>query len=187
MAGELAEDANRDGPSPELWGVIEQLIWQGDFQGKFQDKEWVREMYFDRIETINNAVPSERLIMWSSVWTAGSRSARRSESRCPTSRSRACTTRTSSARSSGWSRCRRSGRPTGSTSPARSRRGQRSKARASTASSTPPGPREASLARRSAPVGLRRSSSFSIAATIFRAHCSGSMPSSLEVSFMCGS
>ena len=64
MAGELAEDANREGPSPELWGVIEQLIWQGDFQGKFQDKEWVREMYFDRIETIKNAVPSERLIMW---------------------------------------------------------------------------------------------------------------------------
>ncbi|MET0512719.1 MAG: NAD(P)-binding domain-containing protein [Thermoleophilaceae bacterium] len=58
---------------------------------------------------------------------------------------------------------------TPSTSPARSRRGQRSKARASTASSTPAGPREASVARRSAPVALRRSSSFSIAATIFRA------------------
>ena len=26
MAGELQQDANRDGPSPELWGVIEKLI-----------------------------------------------------------------------------------------------------------------------------------------------------------------
>ena len=38
MAGELEQDANRDGPSPELWGVIEKLIWQGDFQGNFKDR-----------------------------------------------------------------------------------------------------------------------------------------------------
>jgi hypothetical protein len=64
MAGELKEDANRDGPSPELWGVIEKLIWQGDFQGRFDDKEWVRGMYYDRIETIRATVPSERLVEW---------------------------------------------------------------------------------------------------------------------------
>jgi Sulfotransferase domain len=64
MAGELPEDANRDGPSPELWGAIEKLIWQGDFQGRFEDKEWVRQMYYDRIETIKDAVPAERLIVW---------------------------------------------------------------------------------------------------------------------------
>jgi hypothetical protein len=64
MAGELPEDANRDGPSPELWGAIEKLIWQGDFQGRFDDREWVRKMYFDRIETIKNTVPSDRLVVW---------------------------------------------------------------------------------------------------------------------------
>ena len=64
MAGELPEDASREGPSPELWGAIEKLIWQGDFQGKFEDKEWVRQMYYDRIETIKNTVPAERLIVW---------------------------------------------------------------------------------------------------------------------------
>ena len=64
MAGELPEDASREGPSPDLWGAIEKLIWQGDFEGKFEDKEWVRQMYYDRIETIKNTVPAERLIVW---------------------------------------------------------------------------------------------------------------------------
>ena len=64
MAGELEQDANREPPSPVLWEVIEKLIWQGDFQGRFEDKEWVREMYYDRIETIKNEIPSDRLIVW---------------------------------------------------------------------------------------------------------------------------
>jgi Sulfotransferase domain len=64
MAGELAEDTNRPQPAPELWGAIEKLIWQGDFQGRFKDKEWVREMYEQRIETIKATVPEERLIVW---------------------------------------------------------------------------------------------------------------------------
>jgi hypothetical protein len=64
MAGELQEDANRDGPSPELWGVIEKLIWQGDFQGNFKDKEWTRQMYWNRIETIKSTVDPDRLIVW---------------------------------------------------------------------------------------------------------------------------
>jgi hypothetical protein len=64
MAGELAEDTNRDPPSPELWGVIEQLIWQGDFQGRFKDKDWTRRMYDERIETIKSTVPHERLTIW---------------------------------------------------------------------------------------------------------------------------
>jgi hypothetical protein len=64
MAGELQEDANREQPAPELWGVIEQLIWQGDFQGRFEDKEWVRSMYYERIETIKARVPADRLIVW---------------------------------------------------------------------------------------------------------------------------
>jgi hypothetical protein len=64
QAGELAQDANREQPAPELWGVIEKLIWQGDFQGRFQDKEWMRQMYHERIETIKREVPSDRLVYW---------------------------------------------------------------------------------------------------------------------------
>ncbi|HEY6781542.1 MAG TPA: sulfotransferase [Thermoleophilaceae bacterium] len=63
-AGELQQDANREQPAPELWGVIEKLIWEGDFQGRFEDKEWVRSMYTQRIETIKARVPSDRLIVW---------------------------------------------------------------------------------------------------------------------------
>lgn len=64
LSGALPEDASREGPSPELWGVIDKLIWEGDFQGQFADREWVRQMYDDRIETIKSAVPAERLIVW---------------------------------------------------------------------------------------------------------------------------
>jgi hypothetical protein len=63
-AGELEQDANREPPAPELWGVIETLIWQGDFQGRFQDKEWAREMYWERVETIKREVPADRLVYW---------------------------------------------------------------------------------------------------------------------------
>ncbi len=44
--------------------MIEKLIWEGDFQGRFEDKEWVRSMYTQRIETIKARVPSDRLIVW---------------------------------------------------------------------------------------------------------------------------
>jgi hypothetical protein len=64
LAGELPEDANREGPSPELWETIEKLIWQGDFQGRFDDREWMRRMYDERIETIKRKVPADRLIVW---------------------------------------------------------------------------------------------------------------------------
>jgi Sulfotransferase domain len=64
MAGEIAEDSSREQPSPELWGVIEKLVWQGDFQGRFEDREWVRDMYYERIETIEREIPSDRLVVW---------------------------------------------------------------------------------------------------------------------------
>jgi hypothetical protein len=64
QAGELPQDANREQPAPELWGVIERLIWSGDFQGRFQDKEWVRQMYDDRIAEIKATIAPERLTVW---------------------------------------------------------------------------------------------------------------------------
>lgn len=63
-AGELEQDANREAPAPELWGVIERLIWEGDFQGRFEDREWVRKTYDERIEEIRATVPAERLTVW---------------------------------------------------------------------------------------------------------------------------
>lgn len=63
-AGELAQGANREQPAPELWGVIERLIWEGDFQGRFEDRDWVRRMYDERIEEIRSTIAPERLTVW---------------------------------------------------------------------------------------------------------------------------
>jgi Sulfotransferase domain len=63
-AGQLAPDTNRPPPSPEVWGVIEKLVWQGDFQGRFRDRDWVADMYHERIETIRDTVPPDRLVEW---------------------------------------------------------------------------------------------------------------------------
>lgn len=65
LAGEIdEEEADRDLPAPELWEAIEKLLWQGDFQGRFKDEDWMRQMYADRIETIKATVPPERLVVW---------------------------------------------------------------------------------------------------------------------------
>lgn len=64
MNGGMAPDANREPPSPVLWGVIQKLIWDGDFAGRFEDKERTRAMYEERIETIKATVPGDRLTIW---------------------------------------------------------------------------------------------------------------------------
>jgi len=61
---ELQQDANRPLPNPLLWQVIDRLIWEGDFQGRFEDKAWVREMYDARIAEIKATIPPERLTVW---------------------------------------------------------------------------------------------------------------------------
>lgn len=61
---QLAQDANRPPPNPALWGVIDRLIWEGDFQGRFEDKDWVRELCDARVAEIEAAIPPERLTTW---------------------------------------------------------------------------------------------------------------------------
>jgi len=62
--GELKPDANRPAPPPELWQVIGTLIYERDFQGKFEDEDWMRDMYYARIEEIKATVPAERLTLF---------------------------------------------------------------------------------------------------------------------------
>jgi len=64
QAGELAQDANRPPPSPQLWEVIGKLIWEQDFQGRFEDQEFTRRLYEDRIERIKSTVSPERLTVF---------------------------------------------------------------------------------------------------------------------------
>jgi len=61
---ELQQDANRPPPNPLLWQVIDRLIWEGDFQGRFEDEPWVREMYDARIAEIEATIPPDRLTVW---------------------------------------------------------------------------------------------------------------------------
>jgi Sulfotransferase domain len=61
---QLVQDANRPLPNPLLWQVIDRLIWEGDFRGRFEDREWVREMYERRIEEIKATIAPERLTVW---------------------------------------------------------------------------------------------------------------------------
>jgi hypothetical protein len=61
---QLAQDANRELPNPALWGVIDALIWDGDFQGRFEDKAWVRDLYEARIAEIKATIAPERLTVW---------------------------------------------------------------------------------------------------------------------------
>ncbi|MBS1869671.1 MAG: sulfotransferase family protein [Actinobacteria bacterium] len=61
---QLEQDANRPPPNPTLWGVIDRLIWEGDFQGRFEDKAWVREMYDARIAEIKATIAPDRLTVW---------------------------------------------------------------------------------------------------------------------------
>ena len=64
MAGEMPEDANRPQPSPELWEVIGHLVYEHDLEGKVDDPDALRKLYNDRIETIKQRVPAERLTIF---------------------------------------------------------------------------------------------------------------------------
>jgi len=64
MKGELVEDASRPAPPPELWQVIGKLLWEQDFQGRFEDEQWMREMYYARIEEIKQTVSADRLTVF---------------------------------------------------------------------------------------------------------------------------
>lgn len=61
---QLQQDANRPLPNPLLWQVIDKLIWEDDFQGRFEDEAWVREMYDARIAEIKATIGPERLTVW---------------------------------------------------------------------------------------------------------------------------
>jgi hypothetical protein len=44
--------------------VIETLIWQQDFQDRFEDRAWVERMYDERIAAIRSEISVDRLTEW---------------------------------------------------------------------------------------------------------------------------
>jgi hypothetical protein len=51
-------------PPPAFRHVIERMVWQGDFQGRFEDRDWMERMYEDRIAAVRREIPAGRLVEW---------------------------------------------------------------------------------------------------------------------------
>jgi len=50
--------------NPNFIDSIYKIVWNGTFEGKFMDKEFVVQKYFERIEDVKKNVPSEDLLMF---------------------------------------------------------------------------------------------------------------------------
>jgi Sulfotransferase domain len=60
--GELKE-GNEEPPSPEAFQMIASLIWQGTFNGKFEDRAYAIERFHEHNEAVKSRVPKERLVV----------------------------------------------------------------------------------------------------------------------------
>lgn len=45
--------------------MIEEVIWQGVFNGRFEDKEYARKVYEGHIEEVKRTVPEDKLLVYS--------------------------------------------------------------------------------------------------------------------------
>jgi hypothetical protein len=63
--GELRPPEERVDPSPEVLTVINDLIWNGSFHGRFADKDYAIAQFHRHNEAVRRRVPSDRLLEWS--------------------------------------------------------------------------------------------------------------------------
>jgi hypothetical protein len=65
IAGRKGELANgtQEPPSPEAFGMISTLIWEGTFHGRFEDREYAIEMFNRHNDEVKRKVPAERLVV----------------------------------------------------------------------------------------------------------------------------
>ena len=63
LAGEL-EGGDEDGPSPEVVGMINNLIWNGTFKGRFLEKDYALEVFHRHNEDVKAKVPADRLLVY---------------------------------------------------------------------------------------------------------------------------
>ena len=47
-----------------VWSLVEKELWQGDFQGKFADRQYAIEVFNQHIEEVKQNVPSKRLLVY---------------------------------------------------------------------------------------------------------------------------
>jgi hypothetical protein len=63
LAGEL-EGGEEEGPSPEVLGMINGLIWNGTFNGRFLEKDYALEVFRKHNEDVKAKVPADRLLVY---------------------------------------------------------------------------------------------------------------------------
>jgi hypothetical protein len=49
---------------PEVMGMINKLIWEGTFHGRFEDKDYAIKVFTDHIEDVKRTVPADRLVVY---------------------------------------------------------------------------------------------------------------------------
>ena len=63
MRGELTPPEENP-PSPEVMQMINGLIWDGTFHGRFAEKDYAIEVFNDHIADVKATVPAERLTVY---------------------------------------------------------------------------------------------------------------------------
>ena len=63
MRGELTPPEENP-PSPEVMQMINGLIWEGTFHGRFGEKDYALKVFNDHIEDVKRTVPADRLVVY---------------------------------------------------------------------------------------------------------------------------
>jgi Sulfotransferase domain len=63
LRGEL-EGNTENPPSPEVLGMINNLIWNGTFEGRFADKQWALDVFKRHNDTVIERVPADQLLVY---------------------------------------------------------------------------------------------------------------------------
>lgn len=61
--GELRGNTE-NAPSPEVMGMINDIIWNGTFNGRFLDKEYAIEVFHQHVASVKARVPADQLLVF---------------------------------------------------------------------------------------------------------------------------
>lgn len=64
LRGELRPSDAENAPAPEVLGMINDLIWNGTFHGRFLEKEYALEVFDRHVEDVKSKVPPDRLLVY---------------------------------------------------------------------------------------------------------------------------
>jgi hypothetical protein len=63
LRGEL-EGGSENPPDPEVLQMINNLIWNGTFKGRFLEKDYALQVFHDHNEDVKRKVPADRLLVY---------------------------------------------------------------------------------------------------------------------------